>query len=93
MNLDCWEGLSDEQQDAINRGMDKFKVFGMDAIDGHLEEYLQTLKDANCTAYELTDEENAAFIDLTMPLLDQAAEIAGADGAALLEAFATLRNS
>lgn len=93
MNQDSWDKLSEEQKEAFNRAIDKFAVYGEEQMTADNETYIQAYKDQGVNFYELTDEENKAFTDISMTLLDntEMIELAGEKGQKLIDACADLR--
>ncbi|MCR4442831.1 MAG: TRAP transporter substrate-binding protein [Peptococcaceae bacterium] len=91
MNQKKWNSLTKDQQDAIDRAMEKFKVYSMKLIVDERDKFKKVLSDAKCTAYVLNDAENAAFNSKAAPLMEEVKKIAGSEGAELIDAFNKLK--
>ncbi|MDR2296214.1 MAG: TRAP transporter substrate-binding protein [Clostridiales Family XIII bacterium] len=91
MNKTAWDSLTPEQQDAIERAKDKFAVYTEERRQSEIDKLMQTLEENGNEVYILSDAENKAFIDASLELMPEAAEIAGPDSDILVEALADLR--
>ncbi len=94
MNLDAWNKMSAEQQEAFNRALDKYVLYGEELITSEYESFLQTLSDNGNPTYDLTDEENKAFTDISLTILEDPSFVGsvGELGQELIEVSAELRS-
>lgn len=94
MNLETWNKLSAEQQEGIGRALDRYAVFGDELIQTMYDGFLADLEANGNPTYELTEEENQAFIDVGLSILDDPTfqESVGDLGKELIEVSAELRS-
>jgi TRAP-type C4-dicarboxylate transport system substrate-binding protein len=92
MNLDTWNKLSPEQQDAVERAGEDFVAFMNEIVPKEKEEMIKFVEDYGVHVTVLNKEQNQAFVDAaTAPLLEQAAEVAGEGGKKIIEALKELQ--
>jgi TRAP-type C4-dicarboxylate transport system substrate-binding protein len=91
MNPASWEKLNDEQKAVIESASKRFAEFSNDLSKENYEKIYKQLEDNGNSIYELTDEENKQFADLTKPLIEDALAVAGEDGQKLNDFLDTLR--
>lgn len=91
MNEGAWNSLSSDQQAAIDRAKDQFALYTEEQRQVEIDKLMQTLEENGNEVYILSDAENKAFIDISLELMPEAAEIAGPDGEILVETLAKLR--
>lgn len=93
MNLDAYEGLSDEQRATIDQtGMDMADEFGR-LITKANEDAIASMKEQGVEIIELPEEERAKLVESGKKFIDQWVETAtagGLDGAAALEQYKEL---
>ncbi|MDR1245617.1 MAG: TRAP transporter substrate-binding protein [Clostridiales Family XIII bacterium] len=91
MNEAAYNSLSPDQQAAIDRAKDKFALYTEEQRQVEIDKLMQALEENGNEVYILSEEESKAFIDISLELMPEAAEIAGPDGEVLVEALAKLR--
>ncbi|MCX7567287.1 C4-dicarboxylate TRAP transporter substrate-binding protein [Sulfitobacter sp. F26169L] len=93
MNLDAYEGLTDEQRDVINKtGMDMADEFGRMITEAN-EAAIVTMKEQGVEVIDLEAGERDKLVESGKKFLDQWVENAnsgGLDGAALLDQYREL---
>ena len=82
-----WNKLSNDQKEAIKRAWETASTVHMDRIDAGYKDLLKLAEENNCKIYELTDNENESFKDVSNQLLEQVKEVSGT---ALIDGFKKL---
>ena len=86
INLDVWNSLSPAQQEIMLRAAADAMEYGK-AITPVEDGLIQAAEAAGGYYYYLTKEENQAFVDLSMNLLDECREYSGELGNELIDAL------
>ncbi|MCC8028493.1 MAG: TRAP transporter substrate-binding protein [Lachnospiraceae bacterium] len=71
INLDVWESLTEEQQGWLEEAGRMFEEYTVTLAEEMVESGKQEAADGGCNVYELTEEENQAFLDAVEPLFDE----------------------
>ena len=91
MSEKAWKSLNEEQQQGVIRAQKRYMKFISESYKNLKEKFEEKLKKSGGTAYDLTDEENAAFKQVRAPLMEQVKAVAGPEGEELIRAFDTIK--
>ena len=92
MNLDTWNGLSDEEREAIQKVSDEMLQTASVAMRETATKDLASLQDLG-KVYALTDEERTELMSITGSVFDEvAAGVTEGPGASMIKALASYRN-
>ncbi|MCB1387773.1 MAG: TRAP transporter substrate-binding protein DctP [Rhodobacteraceae bacterium] len=92
MNLDTWNGLSDDERTAVQTASDAMMQTAATAMRQSAEDGLQALSGLG-QVYTLNAEEAAELMQYTSPVFDQvAAGVTEGPGVALIQALASFRH-
>ena len=87
INLDVWNSLSQGQREIMLRSAAEAQEYGKELVIEFQEGFMADLERVGASIYYLTKEENQAFVDLSMNLIDECREISGELGNELIDAF------
>ncbi len=85
MNSDKWESLTANQQAAIEVAAADFRAYSQEVYNKQRATFEKELEEAGVEYYELTDEENADFINSASILFDEIKNEIGPNGLELID--------
>lgn len=91
MNGKTWDSLNADEQAVINAASKVFEQKSVEIALALRADYKKTVEDAGTNVYELTDAEQQAFLDKTMPVVDEVKTQVTGPGLELLDILAQIR--
>lgn len=91
MNGAAWDSLNDDEKAVITAAGLVFEQKSVDIGIENVTKYHQTLKDAGCNIYTLTDTEQKAFTDLSLGVMEEVKTTVKGPGLELIEILDSLR--
>jgi len=90
MNGNRWASLKPEQQEAIKRAADRFRAYSQEVYTNLKDKFVETLTKMGAEVYTLNEEENRAFREPSLRLMEEVKKLIGEDGLALIEAMESM---
>jgi TRAP-type C4-dicarboxylate transport system substrate-binding protein len=93
MNAKTWDSLNTDEQAVITAAGKVFEQKSVEIGNASVAQYQQAVKDAGCNVYELTADEQKAFVDLSLKVMDEVKTQVTEPGLELISILDSLRSA